>query len=128
MSRQPMPLDPALRTRALTLLGAAVASAGKGGKAAVSERLGAGCSRSLLARVLSPNDACVMSDKLALAVLKAYDRRTCPVDGEEKTPAHCRRVAFRPRPYGFPDADALWQACQTCPHKPEPNNPKGEPK
>ena len=30
MSRQPMPLDPALRTRALTLLGAAVATRRRG--------------------------------------------------------------------------------------------------
>lgn len=113
-----MALDPSTRARALALLAAAVAGAGKGGKAAVAERLGAGCSRSLLARVLSPSDPCGMSDRLAVAVIRAYDRRTCPVDGEEKTPAHCRRVALRPRPYGFPDADSLWQACQTCPHKP----------
>lgn len=109
-------LDAAIRARALTLLQAAAAADPKG-KAGVSERLGAGCSRSLLARVLSPNDACTMSDKLATAVIKAYDRRICPHDGAEKTPQHCR-VALRPRPYGFPDAETLWLCCQGCPHKP----------
>lgn len=43
----------------------------------------------------------------------------CPDDGREKLPAQCRRIALAPRPYGFPDAESLWQTCQTCPHKPE---------
>lgn len=57
-------------------------------------------------------------EKVEAAIIKAYDRRICPVDGEEKAPAHCRRVALRPRPHGFPDAESLWITCQTCSHKP----------
>lgn len=57
------------------------------------------------------------------AIVKAYDRRICPHDGEEKQPQHCRRVAFRPRPWGFPDAEALWIACQGCPHRPDEAQP-----
>ena len=52
------------------------------------------------------------------AILKRYDLRICPVDGAEKPPEHCRRIALRPRPHGFPDAETQWLACQTCPHKP----------
>lgn len=58
-------------------------------------------------------------DKLEAAILKRYDIRLCPVDGAEKPPEHCRSVALRPRPHGFPDAETQWLACQTCPHKPE---------
>jgi len=52
------------------------------------------------------------------AIVKRFDRRICPHDNEEKLPAHCQRIALRPRPHGFPDAETLWQACQACPHKP----------
>ncbi len=51
-------------------------------------------------------------------VLNAYDRRICPADGDEKKPEQCRRIALRPRPHGFPDAESLWICCQSCPHKP----------
>lgn len=53
------------------------------------------------------------------AILKAYDKRVCPHDQEEKQPDQCRRIALRPRPHGFPDAEERWLACQSCPHKPE---------
>lgn len=53
------------------------------------------------------------------AIVKRFDRRICPHDGLEKQPVQCQRVAFRARPYGFPDAETLWLACQTCPHKPQ---------
>lgn len=53
------------------------------------------------------------------AIIKRFDRRICPHDGTEKQPAQCQRVAFRARPYGFPDAETLWLACQSCPHKPQ---------
>jgi len=53
------------------------------------------------------------------AIVKRFDRRICPHDGQEKQPVQCQRVAFRSRPYGFPDAETLWLACQTCPHKPQ---------
>lgn len=60
---------------------------------------------------------CAMK-KLEDAIVKRFDRRICPHDGQEKQPVQCQRVAFRTRPYGFPDAETLWLACQTCPHKP----------
>lgn len=62
--------------------------------------------------------------EIEAAIVKAYDQRTCPHDGEEKTPAYCRRVALRARPFGFPDAETLWLACQSCPHKPLSSSPK----
>lgn len=58
-------------------------------------------------------------EKLEAAILKRYERRICPADGQDKHPEHCQRVALRPRPHGFPDAETQWLACQTCPHKPE---------
>ena len=60
-------------------------------------------------------------DEVAAAVRQAYDRRICPDDGREKTPEHCQRIALRPRPHGFPDAESLWLCCQTCPNHPHPN-------
>ena len=57
--------------------------------------------------------------KIEAAIVRRYDRRICPDDGQEKTPEHCARIALRPRPYGFPDAENLWVTCQSCPHKPE---------
>lgn len=56
--------------------------------------------------------------KIEAAIIKRYDRRICPSDGEEKQPAQCQRIALRPRPSGFPDAETLWVCCQTCAHKP----------
>lgn len=57
--------------------------------------------------------------KLEDAIVKRFDRRICPHDGQEKLPAQCQRIALRPRPHGFPDAETLWLTCQTCPHKPK---------
>ncbi len=62
-------------------------------------------------------------DKIEAAILRAYDRRICPQDGQEKAPRQCLRIALAPRPHGFPDADSLWQACQSCPHKPSSTLP-----
>lgn len=56
--------------------------------------------------------------RIEAAILRRYQRRLCPADGAEKTPDYCRRIALRPRPYGFPDAETLWLTCQGCPHKP----------
>ena len=58
------------------------------------------------------------TDAIDARVRQAYDRRICPDDGGEKTPEHCRRIALRPRPNGFPDAESRWLCCQTCAHKP----------
>ncbi|MBL8395942.1 MAG: helix-turn-helix transcriptional regulator [Candidatus Accumulibacter sp.] len=61
--------------------------------------------------------------KIEAAIVRRYDRRLCPDDGQEKPPEHCARIALRPRPYGFPDAETLWLTCQTCPHKPAAPGP-----
>lgn len=114
-----MALNAQTRDLALQLLADAVAGAGKGGKAAVAARLGAGCSRSLLARVLSPNDDCVMSDKLAARVLDVYHVvRACPGTGGEMPVSECQRLAGGPAPTHNPQAMRIWKACQSCPFKP----------
>ena len=59
------------------------------------------------------------AQKLEDAIVARFERRICPHDGQEKQPAQCQRVALRPRPHGFPDAETLWLACQSCPHKPK---------
>ncbi|MBN8462655.1 MAG: hypothetical protein J0M01_07555 [Dechloromonas sp.] len=111
-------LDPATRELALRLLVAAVA-ADKKGKAGVAARLGAGCSRSLLARVLSPNDEAGMSDKLARRVIDAYHViRACPATDGEMPISECRRIALGHAPTHNPLAMRIWKTCQTCPHKP----------
>lgn len=58
------------------------------------------------------------AEALEKKIIERFARRTCPHDGQEKQPSHCIRVALRPRPHGFPDAETLWLACQSCPHKP----------
>lgn len=57
-------------------------------------------------------------DKLEAALLARYQTRTCPHTGHEKHPLECVRIALRPRPYGWPESEAIWLACQACPHKP----------
>lgn len=59
------------------------------------------------------------ASRIEAAIVKRFERRICPHDGQEKQLQHCQRSALRPRPQGFPDAEYLWLACQTCPHKPE---------
>lgn len=104
------------RDLALQLLVAAVGADPKG-KAGVAARLG--CSRPLLARVLSPNDGCVMSDKLAARVLDVYHViRACPATGGQMPISECRRLTGGPAPTHNPQAMRIWKACQTCPHKP----------
>lgn len=117
-----MPLNAETRDLAQALLAAAVA-ADRQGKAGVALRLG--CSRPLLARVLSPTDPCGMSDKLAARVLDIYHVvRGCPATGGDMPVAECRRIALGPAPTHHPQAMRTWKACQTCPFKPL----KGEPK
>lgn len=113
------------RNLALQLLQKAIAEHPKG-KAGVAARLG--CSRALLARVLSPNDEAGMSDKLARRVLDTYHViRACPATGGEMPIHECRRIALGPAPTHNPQAMRIWKTCHACPHKPEPN-PKGDPK
>ncbi len=121
-----MALDPATRDLAGRLLAAAVA-ADKKGKAGVALRLGAGFSRPLLARVLSPNDACGLSDKLAARVIDVYHVvRACPASGGEMPVSECQRLAAGPAPTHHPQAMRTWKACQSCPYK--PLKPQGETK
>lgn len=63
--------------------------------------------------------------RLEAEILRRFAVRTCPHDGRNKAPEECRLSAHRPRPCGFPDAEAQWLACQSCPHKPiAPNDSK----
>ncbi len=58
--------------------------------------------------------------RLEAEILRAFAVRACPHDGLNKAVEDCARSALRPRPCGFPDAEAQWLACQACPHKPNP--------
>lgn len=90
------------------------AAADPRGNQGVAERLG--ISRTQVSLVL--NGKYASPKKIAALVLAAFDRRICPHDQQEKQPDQCKRIALRPRPHGFPDAETLWLCCQTCPHKP----------
>ena len=57
--------------------------------------------------------------KIEAAFWEKFGQRHCPHDHQTKLPVQCRRAALRPRPSGFPDAEALWLACQGCAHKPK---------
>lgn len=58
------------------------------------------------------------ADAIEKKIIARFERRICPHDGQEKQLIHCQRIALRPRPHGFPDAETLWLSCQSCPHKP----------
>ena len=119
-----MALNADTRALARQLLVAAVA-ADKKGKAGVAARLGKGCSRPLLARVLSPNDGCPISDKLAARILDVYHVvRACPGTGGEMPVSECQRLANGPAPTHNPQAMRIWKACQSCPFKPAKGNPQ----
>ncbi|WP_153116056.1 XRE family transcriptional regulator [Rhodocyclus tenuis] len=116
MAKSPT-VDRALAER---LLIAAVADAGRAGKAAVAARLGYG--RALISRTLSPSDPLGMSDALAERVIATYHRiEHCPGTGDEQPRAECLRIAGLERaPMHNPAAMRVWKACQTCPNKPAP--------
>lgn len=57
-------------------------------------------------------------DKLEAAIYAKYQVRICPHTGAEKHPSECNRLANRPRPYGWPESEAIWISCQTCAYKP----------
>lgn len=65
--------------------------------------------------------------RIEAEILHAFAVRTCPHDGQNKAVEDCVRSALRPRPCGFPDAEAQWLACQACPHKPHPVEEKNAP-
>lgn len=102
---------------ALQLLQEAVAAHPKG-KAGVSIRLG--CSRSLLARVLSPNDTAGLSDDLARKIIDCcHVVPECPATLHPQPRSECRRLSNAHAPTHNPLSMRIWKSCQTCPHKPE---------
>lgn len=107
---------------AMQLLIKAVAEHPKG-KAGVAKRVC--CSRALLARVLSPNDALVMSPTLAQRVINAlHVIPLCPATGSEQPRSECIRLASSKAPTHNPASMRTWKTCQTCPHHPEQRSKK----
>ena len=83
-------------------------------KAWIANEIGYG--RSAVSRWLNEPD--YQGAHIEAAFLLRFERRYCPHDGMEKQPAQCARIALRPKPYGFPEAESLWKCCQTCQYKP----------
>ena len=106
------------RELALQLLTAAVAAAGRKGKAAVAMHLGYG--RALISRVLSPNDPLQLSDKLADRIIDRFHViPRCPATDQEQPRSECMRLSRGAAPMHNPLSMRIWRACQTCPNKPE---------
>jgi hypothetical protein len=102
---------------ALQLLTDAVAAAGKKGKAAVAVRLGYG--RTLISRVLSPNDSLAMSEKLADRIIDRFHIiPECPATNQPQPRSECHRLGIGKAPMHNPLSMRIWKTCQTCPHKP----------
>lgn len=115
MSGNAKPVD---RDLALRLLNDAVA-ADPAGKAGVARRLGDGFGRSLLSRVLSPNDTATMTEQLARRVIDVYHViPVCPATGQLQPRRDCIRIGAAPAPTHNPAAMRIWKTCQTCPNKP----------
>lgn len=105
------------RLLAMRLLIEAVDRAGAKGKAAVAARLG--CSRTLLSRLLSPNDALEISEKLAQRLIDVYHViPACPATGAEQARSECLRLSHGKAPMHNPMAMRIWKTCQNCTHKP----------
>lgn len=103
---------------AKSLLLTAIAADPKG-KAGVARRLGRGCGRSLLSRVLSDNDSLEMSERLAARVIDRYHViPNCPATGQEQPRAECLRISAGKAPTHNPLAMRIWKTCQHCTHKP----------
>lgn len=99
------------------LLIEAVADAGKKGKAAVAARLGYG--RSMISRVLSPNDPLEISAALADRVIDRYHViPVCPATNQPQPRLECLRLNAAKAPMHNPLAMRIWKECQTCPNKP----------
>lgn len=106
------------RDLAMRLLTDAVAADPKG-KAGVSSRLGAGCGRSLLSRVISPSDPLEISEKLAKRVIDIFHViPVCPATGAQQPRSECHRLSAAKAPTHNPGAMRVWKTCQTCQHKP----------
>lgn len=108
----------AKRTLALQLLADAVKAAGKRGKSGVAARLGYG--RSLISRVLSPNDPLEPSEALVDRIIDRYHViPACPATEKEQPRLECLRLSRGAAPMHNPLAMRIWKTCQTCQHKPE---------
>lgn len=109
--------DLALARQLLVDAVAAAEAAGEGGKKAVADRLGYG--RSLISRVLSPNDKLGISGALAKRIIDFYHVvAACPATGTTQRRSECMRLALGPAPTHHPGSMRTWKTCQTCPHKP----------
>lgn len=106
------------RDLALTLLKKAVREHPEG-KAGVGRLLDYG--RSLISRVLSPNDPLEISEALARRVLDRFHViPSCPATQQPKARSECRSTALIPAPTHNPSTMRIWKTCQTCPHRPSP--------
>ncbi len=59
-------------------------------------------------------------EAIEAAIVKTYDKRSCPHTAELIEPEVCVRKALSPKPFGGSDRLAWWTCCQRCPNKPEP--------
>jgi hypothetical protein len=88
------------------------------GKAGVAASLGYG--RSLISRVLSPNDKCEMSEDLAKKIIdRLYVIPECPATSHPQPRSECSRLNSLPAPMHNPLSMRIWRVCQTCEYKPE---------
>lgn len=102
---------------AMQLLIKAVAEHPKG-KAGVAARIN--CSRTLVSRVLSPNDPAEMSPTMAQRVINAlHVIPVCPAIGAEQLRSECIRLAASKAPTHNPASMRTWKICQGCPNHPE---------
>jgi len=95
------------------------------GKAGVARKLGKGCGRVLLSRVLSPRDDLTMSPQLAERVVAVYHQSvTCPATQQVTPRADCLRIASSAAPTHNPRSMQVWKTCKACPHNPVSNGGK----
>lgn len=88
------------------------------GKAGVAIRLGYG--RSMISRVLSPNDPTGISDALADRIIDRFHVvQECPATNLEQPRSECLRLSRDHAPTHNPLAMRIWKICQSCTNKPE---------
>lgn len=105
------------RELARRLLVEAVAAAGKKGKAGVAGKLGV--SRCYLSRVLSPNDACELSETVAQKIIDRFHViPECPATLQPQPKSECVRISHGAAPTHNPLSMRIWRTCQRCPNKP----------
>ncbi len=88
------------------------------GKAGVAIRLGYG--RSMISRVLSPNDPTEISEALADRIIDRFHViPECPATMHPQPRSECLRLSRDHAPTHNPLAMRIWKVCQSCAHKPE---------